>query len=93
MSFCLGNIIGPLTFQGRDAPAFIPAKVAIMATTALAIVVVLILRTLLAWENAKRDRGSTIGLVGEGKKGEDTGIDRGFLDLTDRENGAFRYRL
>ena len=93
MSFCLGNILGPLTFNGRDAPAFIPAKVAIVATTAFAIAMVLILRFMLVWENAKRDRGSTIGLVAEGKKGEGGGVDRGFLDLTDREMGGFRYRL
>jgi hypothetical protein len=32
MSFCLGNIIGPLTFRGATAPVYIPAKIAIMAT-------------------------------------------------------------
>ncbi len=93
MSFCLGNILGPLTFQARDAPAFLPAKVAIVATTALAVVLVLALRTLLAWENARRDRGDAFGLVAAGRKGEDRGADRNFLDLTYRENGAFRYRL
>ena len=64
-----------------------------MATTALAIVLVLALRTLLAWENMKRNKGGTIGLVAEGKTGQASGDDRAFLDLTDRENGAFRYRL
>ena len=92
MSFCLGNVIGPLTFQGKDAPAFIPAKIALMATMAFAIVMVLALRTLLAWENARRDHGAMTGLVAEGKKGEESEY-RELLDLTDRENGSFRYRL
>jgi hypothetical protein len=37
MSFCLGNIIGPLTFTGATAPTYIPAKIAIMATDLVAI--------------------------------------------------------
>ena len=31
MSFCVGNIIGPETFQAKDAPQYIPAKVTIVA--------------------------------------------------------------
>ena len=31
MSFCLGNILGPLTFRDADAPLYVPAKVTIVA--------------------------------------------------------------
>jgi len=45
MSFCVGNIIGPLTFQpdGKNPPEYIPAKIAIMATGAVAVATVLVL--------------------------------------------------
>src|SRR5690349_9713819 len=33
-SFSLGNIIGPQTFQAKDAPDFRPAKLAVMGTQA-----------------------------------------------------------
>ncbi|KAF7159370.1 hypothetical protein CNMCM5623_004684 [Aspergillus felis] len=38
MSFCLGNILGPLTFRTEDEPDYIPAKIAIVATVSVAIV-------------------------------------------------------
>lgn len=81
MSFCLGNIIGPETFQARDAPNYIPAKIAIVVTTVLAICLTLILRTVYSMENKRRDR-LMIGV--EHKENQE------FLDLTDRENGEFR---
>jgi len=43
MSFCLGNILGPLTFQDKDAPQYIPAKIAIFATNAVAIALCFVL--------------------------------------------------
>ncbi|KAI4624325.1 uncharacterized protein J4E87_005826 [Alternaria ethzedia] len=83
MSFCLGNIIGPLTFRQGDGPDFIPAKVTIVVTCAFAAAMALVLRAYYMWENKKRDR-------------EDDGThleNEEFLDLTDRENRRFRYRL
>ena len=84
MSFCLGNIIGPLTFQTKDAPDFLPAKITIVATTAVAILLTIVLRQMYVWENRRRER------LGVGKVHE---TDREWMDLTDRENGEFRYRL
>jgi MFS family permease len=82
MSFCLGNIIGPLTFRQADAPNFVPAKITIIVTCGVAVGLTLVLRWYYIRENKKRER---MGLVGS--------VDREFLDLTDRENGAFRYKL
>jgi hypothetical protein len=78
------NIIGPLTFTGSTAPAYIPAKVAIMATLALAVVTALILRLLYHLDNKRRaarvaDQGDASGLG-----------DFEFMDLTDKENRGFR---
>lgn len=82
MSFCLGNIIGPLTFRKDDAPDFVPAKIAIIVTCAFAGIMAIVLRSYYAWENQRRDQVA-----------EDDRADVGFLDLTDRENRQFRYRL
>lgn len=84
MSFCVGNIIGPLTFQAKDAPDYLPAKIAIIVTCAFAGVMAFVLRMYYVWENKRRDR--IAGIV-EHKE------DVEFLDLTDRENKEFRYRL
>jgi len=85
MSFCVGNIIGPLTFQpdGKTPPQYIPAKIAIMATGAVAVVAILVLIAVWWRENKGRDkRGDGIGAHVE---------DSEFLDLTDVQNREFRY--
>ncbi|CAA9961741.1 hypothetical protein PTMSG1_05118 [Pyrenophora teres f. maculata] len=83
MSFCLGNIIGPLTFRQEDKPDFIPAKITIVVTCAFAAGMALLLRAYYTWENKKRDREEVLGHAENDE----------FLDLTDRENRRFRYRL
>ncbi|KAL6154928.1 hypothetical protein ACJBU6_06538 [Exserohilum turcicum] len=85
MSFCLGNIIGPLTFRKEDNPGFVPAKITIVVTCAFAAAMALLLRAYYVWENRRRDREE-----------EDAGMqveNEEFLDRTDRENRRFRYRL
>ncbi|KPI40402.1 Thiamine pathway transporter THI73 [Cyphellophora attinorum] len=86
MSFCLGNILGPLTFQNGDAPDFIPAKIAIIVTCALTVVLALALRFYYVKLNKKRqrlvDRGEVI--VNE---------DAWLMDMTDKQNVGFRYRV
>ncbi len=84
MSFCLGNIIGPETFKNKDAPDYIPAKVAIVATTLGAVALVVALRFLYQWENARRERN---------KDSVVHHTDEEFMDLTDRENQSFRVCL
>jgi sugar phosphate permease len=81
MSFCLGNILGPLTFRTQDEPDYIPAKIALVATISVAIVFVLLLRGYYGWENRRRDRRH---------EGEMHVQNSEFLDLTDRENREFR---
>jgi MFS family permease len=81
MSFCLGNILGPLTFRTEDEPNYIPAKIAIVVTIAVAIVFALLLRTYYTWENRRRDRNH---------EGQEHRENSEFLDMTDRENREFR---
>lgn len=87
MSFCIGNIIGPLTFQpdGKTPPEYIPAKIAIMATGAFAVVVILLLIWLYWLENRRRDREEAA------MGGYNHVADSEFMDKTDKENREFRY--
>ena len=86
ISFCIGNIIGPLTFRDSDAPEYIPAKIAIVAVCSISVVLTTLLQTYYIWENKRRDR-----LVREGSVQHRVDIE--FADLTDRKNLEFRYRL
>ncbi|KAK7924429.1 allantoin permease [Apiospora marii] len=82
ISFCAGNIIGPLTFRDEDAPEYIPAKIVMVVTTASAAVLTGILMLYYRWENKRRDRLYAGEVHTENSE---------FFDLTDRENHEFRY--
>lgn len=82
MSFCLGNILGPLTFRNADAPSYTPAKITIVAVESTVLCAVAVLLCYYRWENGRRDK---LG-AGSGEDGE-------FRDLTDRENGGLRYKF
>lgn len=83
-SFSIGNIIGPQTFQARDAPQYKPAKIAVLATQAAAAVLSVVLFLYYKWENRRRDQ--TKGPVDEAMVDETK-----WAGLTDRENPSFRY--
>ncbi|KAI5919310.1 allantoate permease [Camillea tinctor] len=84
MAFCAGNIVGPQTFRAEDSPAYLPAKIVIVASSAAGVAATILLMVYYAHENRCRDQeyGSL-----EHK------ADSEFFDLTDRENKEFRYRL
>ncbi|KAJ5963194.1 hypothetical protein N7481_013499 [Penicillium waksmanii] len=83
-SFSVGNIIGPQTFQVKDAPDYRPAKIAVLATQAAAAVLSVVLFAYYFFVNRRRDE----------QKGH---VDDGMVDetkwagLTDKENPHFRY--
>jgi MFS family permease len=77
----LGNILGPLTFRTKDAPNYIPAKIAIVATVSVAITFIAVLMLYYTYENRQRDRNH---------EGEVHQENSEFLDLTDRQNREFR---
>lgn len=81
MSFCLGNILGPLTFRDKDAPEYVPAKVTIVAVDSVAIVLTILLLVYYLWENHKRDKNPV-----EHQENIE------FADLTDMQNKEFRYK-
>ena len=81
MSFCLGNILGPLTFRDADAPSYTPAKITIVAVDSVAILATVVLLLYYSWQNKQRDK-----LEVEHKQ------DVEFADQTDLENKEFRYK-
>ncbi|CUS12329.1 unnamed protein product [Tuber aestivum] len=82
-AFSIGNIIGPQTFQARDAPNFYPAKIAVLATQAGAALVAIVLRFYYGWQNSKREKRSAVP--------QNLPEDSKWLNLTDKENPNFRY--
>jgi hypothetical protein len=82
MSFCVGNILGPLTFRDKDAPNYTPAKITIVAVDSVTVVLTTMLLLYYKWENKRRDQ-----IPQEHQENIE------FLDLTDRQNKEFRYRF
>ncbi|KAJ5131636.1 hypothetical protein N7448_005794 [Penicillium atrosanguineum] len=56
MGFSIANIIGPQTFQAKDAPQYIPAKITLVAVNAAAILVSTGLRVMYGIRNSRADR-------------------------------------
>jgi hypothetical protein len=81
IAFCVGNIIGPLTFRDEDAPDYIPAKIAMVVATCFAAIATRVLMFYYKWENSRRDR-----LYAGAEHTENSE----FFDLIDRENHEFR---
>ncbi|KAJ5492424.1 hypothetical protein LT330_004780 [Penicillium expansum] len=82
-SFSVGNIIGPQTFQARDAPEYRPAKIAVLATQAAAAVLSVVLFFYYKWQNSQRDQTKAVD--------ENNFDDTKWAGLTDKENPSFRY--
>lgn len=80
-SFSIGNIIGPQTFQAKDAPQYIPAKITVMATQAAGAVAAFVLFLYYVWANKRKDKQQQGG-SSEAHK---------WANETDKENATFRY--
>jgi predicted MFS family arabinose efflux permease len=59
-SFSIGNIIGPQTFQARDAPDYRPAKIAVMATQAGGAFVAILLGGYYFWANKQKEKRQAV---------------------------------
>jgi hypothetical protein len=49
VSYSIGNIIGPQSFQARDAPEYTLAKIVVLGTQAGCVVVMCVLATYYVW--------------------------------------------
>ncbi|KAI1494901.1 major facilitator superfamily transporter [Biscogniauxia mediterranea] len=88
IAYTIGNIISPQTFQPRDAPRYLPAKISICIIYFLITVDLFIMRYVLDKRNKERDQEKR-------EQGEAYELQENheFLDLTDLENREFRYEL
>jgi hypothetical protein len=82
-SFSLGNIIGPQTFQAKDAPDYRPAKLAVMGTQAACAFTTFLLFLYYVWQNKKR--------TSDGEHEEAYMSPEAWANMTDKENKTFRY--
>lgn len=88
VSFALGNIIGTEIFQPKDAPAYIPGKIAIMVLLTVQLFVSFLLR----WINLRLNEKKREALAKERARRGWTDADvqkererHAFLDLTDKQ--------
>lgn len=88
IAYTVGNIISPHTFQAKDAPRYLPAKISIVIIYFLITVDLYVIRWVAVRENRKRDQHKAS--LGDGYVVEKN---HEFLDLTDRQNPEFRYSL
>jgi MFS-type transporter involved in bile tolerance (Atg22 family) len=87
-SFSIGNIIGPQTFQAKDAPEYHPAKIAVLATQAGGAVVSIVLFGYYIWANKQKDKRQAV----KGGLASSVGDEKVLWEnLTDFENPNFRY--
>ncbi|OAA70534.1 Major facilitator superfamily domain, general substrate transporter [Cordyceps fumosorosea ARSEF 2679] len=83
-SFSLGNIIGPQTFQARDAPDFRPAKLAVMGTQAGCAFITFVLFLYYVFMNRRR--------ADKSKQNEEAyQSPEVWANMTDKENPRFVY--
>ena len=95
-SFSVGNIIGPQTFQARDAPGYIPAKITILATQAAAAAVAGVLFLYYVWANQRKEKamvsGAVVAVEDQSEMAHLEGMEqRLWENRTDKENEMFRY--
>jgi ACS family allantoate permease-like MFS transporter len=86
--YTAANIISPQTFQSKDAPRYLPAKISICIPYFLITVDLCVIRWVAIRENRRRDRKKE-------KLGDAHVLEQNheFLDLTDRQNQEFRYAI
>ncbi|CAI7661842.1 unnamed protein product [Penicillium manginii] len=83
IGYCLGNFTGPLVYQTKDAPRYVPGFITVVVTSFAAGILVLVYRFVCVWENRKRDQSGTA-----------EGYENAYQDdLTDKTNPQFRYIL
>lgn len=88
VAYTVGNIISPQTFQAKDAPRYLPAKISIVILYFLITIDLYLIRLVYVHRNKKRDQQKAeLGDAYVVEKNHE------FLDLTDVQNQEFRYSL
>ena len=84
-SFSVGNIIGPQTFEAKDAPQYIPAKITVLATQSAGALMAVVLFAYYVWANKRKEVSPMDPLV------DGHGEEALWEDRTDKKNKTFRY--
>ena len=87
-SFSVGNIIGTEIFQSKDAPGYIPGKVAILVLLTVQLFICFLLRAINLYKNKMKVKAVEREKERKGWSDEDVKRERersAFLDLTDKE--------
>lgn len=87
ISYCLGNIIGPQLFFEDEAPSYPSGFLSMIICFAAALVLSLVLRIYLIWENRRRDKKTVFAA----DPTEDQIGASNLTDATDKEMPHFRY--
>ncbi|KAG8533878.1 uncharacterized protein KY384_001619 [Bacidia gigantensis] len=85
-SFSAGSVIAPQTFQAKDAPDYLPAKITTMASQVAGALLTFLLFCYYVWMNRRRDRHAALESRAVEHKEQDL-----WEDLTDSKNPNFRY--
>lgn len=88
-AFSVGNIIGPQTFQKKDAPQYIPAKITVLATQAGGALLATLLFLYYVSANRRKDR--KYGVQPAANRADERSEAERWANRTDRESTTFRY--
>ncbi|KAK0473067.1 major facilitator superfamily domain-containing protein [Armillaria novae-zelandiae] len=91
-AYCIGNAVGPLMWRAKYKPRNVVPWIIIGVCVVLRILTLLTIRYLLSAENRRRD-AEPVDTVYDNMYIERLNEDGEFLDLTDKQNRAFRYVL
>ncbi|PYH40815.1 MFS general substrate transporter [Aspergillus saccharolyticus JOP 1030-1] len=88
VAYTVGNIISPQTFQAKDAPRYLPAKISIVVLYVLITIDLCLIRWVAVREKRRRDAEKEA-------EGDAHVVQQKheFMDLTDRVNREFRYAI
>lgn len=100
-AYCIGNAAGPFMWQSQYKPRNRIPWVVIGICYLLCPILLLVIRFMLARENARRDADPTVDeyeeffieKVSDDGKRVQVKIDKEFMDMTDKQNCDFRYVL
>ena len=86
-SFSAGSIISPQSFQAKDAPNYVPAKIITLASQVAGALLAFLLFCYYMWVNNRRGQDSAFS-ESPNAQGDERHL---WEDLTDKKNPAFRY--
>ncbi|THH04217.1 hypothetical protein EW145_g5684 [Phellinidium pouzarii] len=101
IAYCVGNALGPQMWLQKYSPRNLVPWVVITICYVICPMLLMLLRYILNAENKRRDKEPLddtyddvwVKVTDENGKLVEKKVDKAFLDLTDRQNRAFRYVL